>query len=228
MNRLKDVLSADPLTCYDAEVTRMREHLRGLDTAGWNAASHCEGWSVRDVLAHLAAGEVYNQACLDGTLAQLDFSGGIDGWNARAVAERRSWTPGEVLQEWSRRQADVRERWGRLGADAQIPTSVGPYPLRLQVWHIAQEYATHADDIGVPVPDEERVARLRWRCDFGLFALEEQGRQLEVRLEDGEVVLESGHELDRESFLAFLTERPQHLQDPVKRQLVEDLLRGGR
>ena len=42
------------------------------------------------MLAHLAAGEVYNHACLDGTLRELDFSGAIDGWNARAVAERRS------------------------------------------------------------------------------------------------------------------------------------------
>lgn len=205
----------------------MRGHLQGLDTAGWNAASHCEGWSVRDVLAHLAAGEVYNQACLDSTLEQLDFSGGIDGWNARAVAERRSRTPAAVLQEWSQRQADVRQRWGRLGADARIPTSVGPYPLRLQVWHIAQEYATHADDVGVPVPDGERKARLRWRCAFGLFAMEEQGRPLEVRLEDRGVVLEGAKEMDWESFLALLTERPQHLKDSVKRRLVEGLLKGG-
>ena len=205
----------------------MRGHLRGLDTAGWNAASHCEGWSVRDVLAHLAAGEVYNQACLDSTLERLDFCGGIDGWNARAVAERRSRRPAEVLQEWSQRQADVRQRWGRLGADARIPTSVGPYPLRLQVWHIAQEYATHADDVGVPVPDAEREARLRWRCAFGLFAVKEQGRPLEVRLEDRGVVLEGAKEMDWESFLALLTERPQHLKDTVKRRLVEGLLEGG-
>jgi len=228
MNHLTDVRTVDPLPHYDAEVTRMRGHLRSLDTVGWNAASHCEGWSVRDVLAHLAAGEVYNQACLDGTLEQLDFSGGIDGWNARAVAERRSRTPEEVLQEWSRRQADVRERWGRLSADARIPTSVGPYPLRLQVWHIAQEYATHSDDVGVPVPDQEREARLRWRCAFGLFVREEEGRPLKVQLEDEKVVLEGAQELDWETFLAFVTERPQHLKDSVNRQLVEGLLRGAR
>src|SRR5437870_8109004 len=136
MNQPEDVLTADPLSHYDAEVERLREHLRALDPVGWNGASHCEGWSVKDVLAHLAAGEAYNQACLDGKLGELSFTGGIDAWNARAVAERRSRRPDEVLHEWAGRQADVRERWGRLGADASIPTSVGLYPLRLQVWHL--------------------------------------------------------------------------------------------
>ncbi|MBO0687178.1 MAG: maleylpyruvate isomerase N-terminal domain-containing protein, partial [Candidatus Dormibacteraeota bacterium] len=81
--------AADPFPRYDAEVGRLRGHLGSLDAAGWEAPSHCQGWSVRDVLSHLAAGEIYNQACLDGTLGELDFKGGIDGWNARAVAERR-------------------------------------------------------------------------------------------------------------------------------------------
>src|SRR2546427_6819937 len=111
MNRVEDVQRADPFPHYDAELRRMQEYLRGLDVAGWNAASHCAGWSVKDVLAHLAAGEAYNQACLDGTLRELAFSGGIDAWNARAVAERRARTPGEVLDEWAGRQLDVRERW---------------------------------------------------------------------------------------------------------------------
>jgi len=225
MNLLMDVRTADAFPRYDAEVARLGEHLRRLDSEGWSASSHCEGWSVKDVLAHLAAGEAYNQACLDGALDQLDFSGGIDGWNARAVAERRPRTPDEVLQEWARRQADVRERWDRLGAGARIPTSIGPYPLRLQVWHLAQEYATHADDINVPVPADVGEERLGWRCAFGLFAREEAGRPLRGRLKDGVMVLEGGEELDPESLLAVLTERPQHLADPLKRKRVEALLR---
>jgi len=225
MNRLEDIQKTDPFPHYDAELRRMRQYLSGLDLAGWNAASHCEGWSVRDVLAHLAAGEAYNQACLDETLRELNFSGGINAWNARAVADRRARTPAEVMKEWAERQADVRERWGRLGTDADIPTSVGLYPLRLQVWHLAQEYATHADDIKVPVPDRDIEARLRWRCVFALFARSEEGRPLEARIADGGVALEGDIELDLESFLALLTERPQHLTDALRRRRVEALLR---
>ena len=224
---LEDIQTSDPFPRYDAEVGRLREHLGSLDAAGWEASSHCQGWSVKDVLSHLAAGEVYNQACLDDTLRGLDFTGGIDGWNARAVDERRSRTAADVLQEWSERQADVRQRWGRLGPGARIPTAVGPYQLRLQLWHLAQEYATHADDVRVPVSSSEMGPRLAWRCAFGLFAREEEGRPLHVQVTEQGVVLEGGAALDPEAFLALLTERPQHLGDPSQRHLVEDLLRDG-
>ena len=173
MSESIDIPSADPFPSYDAEVQRMRDHLSRLDDDGWSRPSHCPGWSVKDVLSHLAAGERYNQACLDGTLRDLDFSGGIDGWNARAVAERRPRSAREVLDEWMGRQADVRERWERLGLGADIDTSVGPYPLRLQVWHLSREYATHGDDIEIPVPEADRAARERWRSAFALFAAQE-------------------------------------------------------
>lgn len=228
MQWLEDIQAADPFPRYDAEVGRLRGHLGSLDAAGWEAPSHCQGWSVRDVLSHLAAGEIYNQACLDGTLDELDFKGGIDGWNARAVAERRSHSPADVLREWSERQAEVRQRWGRLGSEAQISTAIGEYPLRLQLWHLAQEYATHADDVRVPVPSSEVGPRLAWRCAFGLFAREEEGRPLDVQVTETGVVLEGGGSLEPQAFLAFLTERPQHLDDASQRRLVEDLLREGR
>jgi len=38
---------------------------------------------VKDVLAHLAAGERYDQACLDDSLGELHLWGGVDGQGAR-------------------------------------------------------------------------------------------------------------------------------------------------
>lgn len=49
----------------------------------------------------------------------------------------------------------------------------GPYPVRWQAFHIADELATHADDLGVPVPDDEVAARRVWRAAFARFALHE-------------------------------------------------------
>jgi hypothetical protein len=109
---------------------------------------------------------------------------------------------------------------------------VGPYPLRLQVWHLAQEYATHADDIQVSVPAEEWEMRARWRSIFGLFAADEEGHPAPATLTDEGARLEFGdavEEVDLETFVAFLTRRPQHLQDPARRQAVErviDLVEG--
>jgi uncharacterized protein (TIGR03083 family) len=204
----------------------LRSHLRGLDKRAWSAPSHCRGWSVKDIVAHLSTDEVYNQACLDGTLNELPFSGGLGGWNGRGVRIRRGFSPLETLQEWESRQERVRIAWGKIGVEGTIPTSVGPYPLRLQVWHLAREYAIHADDIEVSMSPVERRAQLRWRVAFGLFAAGEEGEDVDASLEGDRVRLRQDgreHELDLETFIAYLTNRPQQLRDPKQRRLVRQL-----
>jgi uncharacterized protein (TIGR03083 family) len=221
-----DLTTTNPFPFYDAEVSRMREHLARLDEADWDRPSHCAGWSVKDVLSHLAAGEGYNQNCLDRRLDQLNFSGDLDAWNDRAVRSRRGKPGAEVRDEWSARQTEVRRRWAEIELDNEIETSVGPYPVRLQVWHLAQEYATHADDIQVPLPIESRETRAEWRSVFGLFAAEEDGHPIPATLKSGVARLEFGtrvEEVDLETFVAFLTGRPQHLDDPARRQTVDRL-----
>lgn len=178
------------------------------------------------MVAHLSTDEVYNQACLDGTLEQLPFSGGLNGWNARGVRVRRSMSPLEVLQEWEARQALVRWAWGKIGVDGKIPTSIGRYPLRLQVWHLAREYAIHADDVEVPVSQRERKAQLRWRSAFGLFAAREEGEPVNAELSGDKVYLRQDgavHRLGLETFIAYLTNRPQQLKDRRERALVRKL-----
>jgi uncharacterized protein (TIGR03083 family) len=204
----------------------LRSHLRGLDKRAWSVPSHCRGWSAKDIVAHLSTDEVYNQACLDGTLNELPFSGGLGGWNGRGVRIRRGFSPLETLQEWESRQEHVRIAWGKIGVDGTIPTSVGRYPLRLQIWHLAREYAIHADDIEVPMSPAERRAQLRWRVAFGLFAAGEEGEDVDASLEGDRVRLRQDgreHELDLETFIAYLTNRPQQLRDPKQRRLVKQL-----
>jgi len=225
-----DPRAENPVVAYDAEIRRLRRYLRGLLAAGWQAPSHCRGWSVKDVVAHLTTDEVYNQACLDHTIDKLDYSGGLNAFNERGV---RSWhflSYRGVLREWETRQKDVRRQWGRLGLGAQIETSVGMYPLRLQVWHLAQEYAIHADDIEVPVAARARLARWRWRIEFGIWAAREEGQPEDARLEDGTVRLRvrgQVHHLDLETYVAYLTNRPQQLTDPQAQALVKRLGRSG-
>ena len=135
-------------------------------------------------------------------------------------------SPLEVLQEWEARQALVRRAWGELGLKATIDTSIGRYPLRLQVWHLAREYAIHADDVRVAVPESERRARLRWRIEFGLFAAREEGDPVNAELRGDQVHLRHNgkvHRLDHETFIAYLTNRPQQLSDRGRRALVRGL-----
>ena len=182
---------------------------------------------MKDVVAHLCTDEVYNQACLDHTLDLLpSASGGLTGWNARGVRVRRAMPPLEVLQEWEARQERVRRAWGALGFEARIETSVGPYPLRVEVWHLAREYAIHADDIEVRMTARERQAQLRWRVAFGLFAAHEEGEPVDAEVERDHVQLRyrgRRYDLDFETFIAYLTNRPQQLKDRAGRQLLRQL-----
>jgi uncharacterized protein (TIGR03083 family) len=201
-------------------------HVHGLDASGWVARSHCRGWSVKDVVAHLSTDEVYNQACLDGTLDRLPSASGLGGWNARGVRVRRAMSPLEVLQEWEARQALVRWAWGKIGLEGRIPTSVGRYPLRLQLWHLACEYAIHADDIEVPMSRRERQAQLGWRAAFHLFAAREQDDPVDATITGDDVHLRLAgrdYDLDLETFIAYMTDRPQQLEDPRQRALVRKL-----
>lgn len=183
---------------------------------------------MQDVAAHLCDDEAYNEACLDGTLSDLDFSGGLDASNERGVRRRRRMAPAEVRAEWERRQRRVRRAWGRIGLEGTIGTAgAGRYPLRLQVWHLAREYAIHADDIEVPVPPGAHAHRAAWRIAFGLFAAREEGTPIDARVGDGSVRLRRrGHAvaLEPDTFIAYLTGRPQQLRDPAQRRLVERLL----
>jgi len=139
---------ANPFPAYDREIRRLRTHLHNLDESDWSASSHCRGWSVKDIVAHLSTDEVYNQAGLEETLDRLPYGGGLNGWNARGVQVRRELSPLETLQEWEARQERVRRAWGKIGVNGSIPTSVGRYPLRLQVWHLAREYAPRTPKAG--------------------------------------------------------------------------------
>jgi uncharacterized protein (TIGR03083 family) len=211
---------------YDAEIARLRAHLGRLKPKYWSARSHCRGWTVKDIVAHLSTNEVYNQAGLDNRLRELPFSGGLNGWNARGVRIRRGLSPMETLQEWEARQERVRRAWGAIGLDGKIPTSVGRYSLRLQVWHLAREYAIHADDIEVPMSASERQEQLRWRAAFGIFAAREEGDPVNALMDGDRVSLRKGGRdvaLDLETFIAYLTNRPQQLKDRRQRALVRRL-----
>ncbi|TDD08795.1 maleylpyruvate isomerase family mycothiol-dependent enzyme [Nonomuraea deserti] len=176
----------DPFDILDAEAARLDRFFSGLDEAGWSSPSRCDGWSVRDVLGHLAGEELYNHACLDGTvqdlLARLSAEGvsGYNDFNEWSVRRRRELPVGEVLEEWRVKNGETRRRMRELGPDAPLDTMAGPYPNGLQAFHYDSEYATHADDVGAPVSADEAEGRTSWRVAVGRFVLAEQEAEVQV------------------------------------------------
>ena len=66
----RDLQNLDPYDLMDAEAARLDAYFSALGPADWAKPSRCEGWSVRDVLAHLTASEAYNHASLEGTVSR--------------------------------------------------------------------------------------------------------------------------------------------------------------
>lgn len=188
----------DPFALYDGEARRLDEHFAGLAGADWDRPSRCAGWSVRDVLAHLAGEELYNHACLDDDLAGLNRLlleagvGGLDGFNQWTVDERRNVPVETVLSEWRAANGRTRAELRARGADALLATQAGPYPVGLQTLHYASELATHADDVGYRTPPLDEPDRTEWRARFGAFVLAEQERPVVVREADNRWHVETG------------------------------------
>ena len=75
---------ADPFSTLDDEISRVNAFLTSLSPTEWGASTRCEGWTVRDMVAHFDSDEAYNEACLDNTLEALaaGFSS-IDEFNQK-------------------------------------------------------------------------------------------------------------------------------------------------
>ncbi|MEU8385329.1 maleylpyruvate isomerase family mycothiol-dependent enzyme [Streptosporangium sp. NPDC048865] len=225
----QDLLAGlDPFDILDAEAERLDRHFSGLDAEGWNRPSRAVGWSVRDVLGHLAGEELYNHACLDddidGFTAMLrreGVGGGFDGFNEWCVEERRGLPVEEVLREWRRENGDTRRRMRALGHEAPLPTFAGPYPAGWQTFHYASEYATHSDDVGAPVTEEEAGERARWRARVGAFVLAEQDSKARVELLGDEVRVEADGVGERLPVAVFVEATVGRLPDghPLDRRL---------
>jgi uncharacterized protein (TIGR03083 family) len=217
----------DPFLTLDQEVARIQSFLDVLQPDDWKKSTRCEGWTVRDLLAHLDSGEEYNEACLNGTVA--DFIAGykdFDTFNADKILQRANLSNEEMLEQWISRQARVREEWAKLGLGAKIQTSIGPYPLHSQIWHITSEYATHGDDMGVFVAEEEEEFRLMWRVQVSLFAVQEKKNPPGLERTDDVIIVTIGDHrmaLSDKDFVAAVSARLPLPENPEDRRNVEAL-----
>ncbi len=209
---LKDL---NPHDLMDQEAARLDAYFSSLDEAGWQAASACDGWSVHDVLSHLAGSEAYNHACLDDRIGPLFEEYGargvtdVESFNAIGVADRADKSHAEVLDEWrvacGRTRRDLRARSG-----GDVSTMVGAYPADWQAWHLASELATHADDVAVTVSAAEAPARTDWRARFSRFALAEMKPDLPMSHDSGATTVTVGEQdltLDDATLVAAVAAR---------------------
>jgi uncharacterized protein (TIGR03083 family) len=190
----------DPFDLLDVESARLDAYLSWLPAETWAAPTRCAGWSVRDLLGHLATLEEYNRACLDDTVGALvarAYEEGVadmDSFNAWGVKSRAGVPAGAVLAQWRTDNVSYRRRARDRGRHGWLTTAAGAYPVGLQVFYVASEYATHADDLEAPVGPDEEAARVAWRARFTRFALEEYERPVRVAWRDGQNLVQAAGE----------------------------------
>jgi uncharacterized protein (TIGR03083 family) len=211
----QDLEGLNPYDLMATEAARLDAHFKTLGGDDWTQPTRCAGWDVRDVLAHLAASEDYNTACLEGTvqsfLGEMGAKGATDLATANDIGIHGydGKSTDEILQEWRQTVAATREGLrARDGGD--IDSSVGAYPARWQAFHLAFELATHADDIDVPITDAERDARIAWESRFGRFALKESKPDIAIDGDGGRVHVRTGDvdvDLSDEEFVQAVAAR---------------------
>jgi uncharacterized protein (TIGR03084 family) len=182
------VADLDPIGALDAEAEELDHFLSTLTGEDWCQPSACAGWSVSDVVLHLAQSEEGVIAAFDVGDAGTPYAPYVDGVLARAVAgdvvgdgavdaivaaavtAERPADPARVLERWRAAHAGVVARLRAADPSQRVPWISVPLSARTLASTRLAEHWIHGMDVreplGHPARDTERlwlIARLAWR-----------------------------------------------------------------
>ena len=161
-------MTDDVFSALQSQTERLNAILSSLDEHQWESPSLCPGWSVSDVVLHLAQTE-------EGVVATVE---GRDLPNLPDGGE----TVDEVVDRWLRsesgaRPAEIHARWDRArraalealrNADPAVPVIWIAAPLRPRTLATTRlsEHWIHTMDIaeplGIPNPDTDVLKDIAW------------------------------------------------------------------
>lgn len=166
----------DDLAAQHAELAGI---LEGLDATGRATPSRCEGWTVSDVVLHLAQTDEMALASLEGRLSEHVESVAsvwaeardVDDGAGRMVAlEREQQTPEEIHGRWLEGAAALRAAAATLDPSARVLWVAGELAARSLLTTRLAECWIHTGDVaeplGVDLAPTDRlrpIARLAWR-----------------------------------------------------------------
>jgi uncharacterized protein (TIGR03084 family) len=150
-----------------AEQDRLDAILGGLDEASWAAPSAAAGWTVADVVLHLAQTEEAVTATAAGAELAVRSPDGatLDEIMDRLVQAERP-APAAVLRRW--RAARLAAVTALRAADPQQPLAWAAAPLRpatLATTRLAEHWAHGLDitgPLGITFPDTARLRHIAW------------------------------------------------------------------
>ena len=103
---------------------------RALPPQAWELASPLEGWTYRDILAHLGAGNYKSvQAVLRAVITRTPFDPALfaddNAQNARNVAERRGRSVDELIAELEADKEEIQDLLSQLKAEDEGLSQAG-------------------------------------------------------------------------------------------------------
>jgi uncharacterized protein (TIGR03084 family) len=167
---------------FVAETLRLQGILGLLTRAQWLAGSGAGGWSVADVVLHLAQSDESVVASAAGADHQGDvaLAGTVDDWAARRVEAERT-TPDLVFTRWQEARDAAVAALRDADQEVPLPWVSGPVkPATLATTRLA-EYWAHGLDIteplGIDFPDTSRLRHIAWLAHRTLpYALARAGQ----------------------------------------------------
>ena len=160
------------MTIFDdlaAEQERLETILLGLDEAQWMSPSGARGWTIADVVLHLAQSEEGVEATAAhrrprtglGALAGTT----MDERAAKAVRMERA-APAEVFARWQRARQAGLAAIRAADPDQPLEWVTGPVkPATLATTRLAEHWAHGLDitgPLGIKFPDTERLRHVAW------------------------------------------------------------------
>lgn len=155
-----------------------------LDPEAWDAPSRCAGWSVADVVLHLAQTNEMAIASVDGTFGDHvgrfpATAGSIDEGADLLVARERAIGAAAIDERWKRGAAALCDALLATDPHARVPWVAGTLAARTLATTRLAETWIHTNDVAVglgidlaPTNRLEHIARLAWRTIPHAFARE--------------------------------------------------------
>ena len=152
-----------------AEEERLEKILSGLDEAQWTSASAADGWTIADVVLHLAQSEeaaaaTATHGTLRGALGMV--TGETTDARADAAVTMERAAPGEVFARWQRARQAALDAMRDADPDLAVQWMVGTIkPATLATTRLAEHWA-HGLDIAGPLgtdfPDTDGLKHIAW------------------------------------------------------------------
>jgi uncharacterized protein (TIGR03084 family) len=164
--------------------------LRDATDADWDAPTRCPGWTVSDVVLHLAQTDEMALASVEDRLEDAAASwtvadGGTtaDDLAGAFVEQQRGAPPQQVFERWRAGTAALRSAFDAVDPSARLNWIAGQLSARTLATTRLSETWIHTGDVAealgierTPGPHLEQIVRLAWRTLP--YAFERDGKEL--------------------------------------------------